>query len=1043
MRSQFPIRLLEKNNNERGDLFTRLASDLFLSLGYEDPRLDVNKGGYELDVKANHALDGSLVVAECKATEDRPGGPQLNKFAGVLQVEQFANQGQRRVDGYFVSLFGFKGNAVEVEEKITPRRFTLLDGPGVVDRLVNGQRLCQPVVATEQAGRCIGKAETLKLDANLEVVAHERGLFWAVCYKRGAIRTAVVLVAADGTPALRPLAEEILVTDKDCNGELHKLTCHNPGLTLGEFTGAQLDGARTAWRRYLEHECGFIQVEGVSADEHVATKRFTLESLFVPQRVLVPQKGGEPKHSSIAKALLKHTHLAILAAPGGGKSTLLKRLAVAYADPARRSLSEDGLPDKDWFPIFLRCRDLRDMARRPFGDILEALAKKEHLAGHAEAFVALAQDALKQGKALLLVDGLDEISDDSARTALVCTLRAALDAWPACKLILTSREAGFRHVAPHLAPFCNQVTLSPLQPEDITTLSERWHVQVEGDTAEVCQRAKVLAERINGNDRVKQLATNPLLLTILFLVKRQTGDLPTGRAKLYGEAVKVLLWSWNVEGFNRMDPDDSIPRLAWVAHGMMLAGVQRISRPKLHLALHAANEVLENTFGLRHLDPGEFIDRVEYRSSLLMMTGKDVEEGQIQDFYEFRHLTFQEYLAAVACVKGWNAGRPEEATLASVLEPCLLNGKWREVIPLAAVLGEGQTGALLARLIELTHDPDDAKAELPYQILMQCLADDAPAAPKLIEQAMPCILRFAVNMETQPWAEQLFKGRHGVTVIRLAASQIDSEDHFYMAMYVLKADIAKRLRSGQLGAIEDGALQRALSMMDGKEPLEGAISEQQTRLEGCLVAMGCAFLMKTLRPIDRAKTRLASSLLDRCGDRLLTILFTDNPVEQVAAAWALWWIGECDGIPTRLREWIGTVGVTPLPANHDLIGRLGEICLRREPWGVQRYFVLAIAAFPLAPQGVGVFAPHLSGSFANLIKSGTWEFIAVRVADLIVNWYKNAPLSREELADTAQALLHEPNGLQNHAHLRKRVKELLELLQKKGGKGVARRKKKR
>ena len=36
----------------------------------------------------------------------------------------------------------------------------------------------------------------------------------------------------------------------------------------------------------------------------------------------------------VAEILRKTSRLAILAAPGGGKSTLLKRLAVAYAFPS-------------------------------------------------------------------------------------------------------------------------------------------------------------------------------------------------------------------------------------------------------------------------------------------------------------------------------------------------------------------------------------------------------------------------------------------------------------------------------------------------------------------------------------------------------------------------------------------------------------------------------------------------------------------------------------------------------------------------------------
>ena len=50
---------------------------------------------------------------------------------------------------------------------------------------------------------------------------------------------------------------------------------------------------------------------------------------------------------SLASRVVASVAVALLALPGGGKSLLLKRLAVAYADSARRKQSDDNLPDLD------------------------------------------------------------------------------------------------------------------------------------------------------------------------------------------------------------------------------------------------------------------------------------------------------------------------------------------------------------------------------------------------------------------------------------------------------------------------------------------------------------------------------------------------------------------------------------------------------------------------------------------------------------------------------------------------------------------------
>src|SRR5439155_20880586 len=171
-------------------------------------------------------------------------------------------------------------------------------------------------------------------------------------------------------------------------------------------------------------------------------------------------------------------------------------------------------------PLFFRCRELRGLARGSFAELLEAVAQRERVRQHTATFRALVDRELLAGRVLLLVDGLDEISDPGDRAAFVCTLRTALQAYPDIAMVVTSREAGFRHVAAHLAPVCTHATLSPFDADDIRRLSVAWHREVAGDTDKVRIDAEGLAATIVRNDRINRLAVNPLLLTTLLSVKR-------------------------------------------------------------------------------------------------------------------------------------------------------------------------------------------------------------------------------------------------------------------------------------------------------------------------------------------------------------------------------------------------------------------------------------------------------------------------------------------------------------------------------------------
>ncbi|MBD0371347.1 MAG: hypothetical protein ICV60_10965 [Pyrinomonadaceae bacterium] len=168
--------------------------------------------------------------------------------------------------------------------------------------------------------------------------------------------------------------------------------------------------------------------------------------------------------------------------------------------------------------------------------------------------------------------------------------------------------------------------------------------------------------------------------------------------------------------------------------------------PRLAKLLQEAREAMPTELGFVQGSVEDFIHRVEDRSSLLMMSGLDIEDGRLVEFYEFRHLTFQEFLTARAMVEGWYPGRKEDDTLASVLEPHFEDEEWREVIPLAAALGGKATETLIQRLTEQVRvfNDDDAWVQgrrSLVSILGSCLADEVAARPETIRAAMQEIVR--------------------------------------------------------------------------------------------------------------------------------------------------------------------------------------------------------------------------------------------------------------------------------------------------------------
>lgn len=361
------ILLLALENNQRGDLFTRLGKDLFFALGYDDLRLNVHKSGRELDISGQHRHEARALVAEFKATAKPIGGDDLNKFLGVLTRERGRNS---QVAGYFVSLGGFTETARQQEQDDAAAGvkdgMILFDAAKVVAELERSGQLISHARAMEQAGVCRSHAglRDAQVDGSL-LLGTEQGYLWAVFYAHHKKRTHYALIHADGTPLAHAVAEQLIRPELlQANPDWHKAVKDLQYLAPAEHDATRRALAASAdatYRKWLAEECGYMQLDGLPTDAELGSTRPRLERLYVPLRAyLEPEEGTEASKSkrtpqAIGTLLGTHPCLALLAAPGGGKSTLLKRLATAYAMPERLNQIADDLPAQNWLPLFLRC----------------------------------------------------------------------------------------------------------------------------------------------------------------------------------------------------------------------------------------------------------------------------------------------------------------------------------------------------------------------------------------------------------------------------------------------------------------------------------------------------------------------------------------------------------------------------------------------------------------------------------------------------------------------------------------------------------------
>ena len=536
-----------------------------------------------------------------------------------------------------------------------------------------------------------------------------------------------------------------------------------PTIVLGDqpilMTAVQRE---SALGRYLSHIISrnrYLQLQGIRSGgklvnielEHIyitlkATRTRTLDAEEVwlsEERLLAPgesqKRPQEPRTETVTvkvqEALAEHTRLVVLGDPGSGKTMLLRYLALCYARDRAEGLTivrdRLGLAESGYLPILLPLRNLGAYlkAKYPSDDgteghrrLLEFL--RLYLRGERIDIPDDFFDAsLAAGQVVMLFDGM-EVGEFDLRRRVARLIEAFSSDNPQCRIVVTSRIVGYAGPA-RLGGDFTTTTIRDFTLADVEQFLTHWHRLIAigqmgpGESAEhvAAQQTVHLMEAIRSNPRVRELAINPLMLTVIALVHRDRIKLPERRAELYAEAVDVLLGKWDeARGVEKVRLFDDRP-YDLTDRRLLLQSIAL----KVHEAGHKEIGVddllaqVEGAFVMIVADPRAAERAAEcFPSVIRERTGLLVEAGQ--GVYRFSHLTFQEYLAAVEV-----AERDDYATytLSHAADPF-----WREVILLEAGYLSTKNQAKTTQLIRAIADAPQEPEPFHHLVLAaECVRD--------------------------------------------------------------------------------------------------------------------------------------------------------------------------------------------------------------------------------------------------------------------------------------------------------------------------------